>query len=91
MSAGAPGPFGRARIALDPLRPGVVTLVARSLRRLVTRFREWWAVEDPEDRIEGSGEVSPDPAYNGRYTAERERERLVDADRDEGDGPNRNG
>jgi hypothetical protein len=66
-------------------------LVVRIAGRLVTRLREWWAVEDPEERIEGSGEVSSDPAYNGRYTAERERERLVDADRDEGDGPNRNG
>jgi hypothetical protein len=66
-------------------------LVVRIAGRLVTRLREWWAVEDPEERIEGSGEVSLDPAYNGRYTAERERERLVDADRDEGDGPNRNG
>lgn len=51
-------------------------MVRAALRDLVTRFREWYAVGDPEDRIEGSGEVHLDPAYNGRYEAEREMQRL---------------
>lgn len=54
--------------------------------RLVARLREWWAVDDPDERIEGSGEVHLDPAYNGRYEAERELQRLAAAD-DEDDPP----
>lgn len=49
------------------------------LRRALHRVREWWSVEDPEDRIEGSGEVHLDPAYNGRYEAEREMQRISEA------------
>jgi hypothetical protein len=52
---------------------------------LVSRLREWWAVEDPDERIEGSGDVYLDPAYNGRYAAERELQGLADADTDEAD------
>jgi hypothetical protein len=61
-------------------------MVPRTLTRVVERVREWWAVDDPEERIEGSGEVTLDPAYNGRYTAERELKRLAAAEdeRDEG-------
>jgi hypothetical protein len=55
------------------------SIVARALDRL----REWWSVADPDERIEGSGEVYLDPAYNGRYGAERELQRLAAAD--EGD------
>ncbi|SDQ92514.1 hypothetical protein [Natronobacterium texcoconense] len=31
------------------------------LRSVISRLRQWWSVEDPEERIEGSGEpiVSP--------------------------------
>jgi hypothetical protein len=47
--------------------------------RLVTRLRSWIAVEDDEDRTDGSGEVYRDPAYNGRYEAEREVDRLAEA------------
>lgn len=48
-------------------------------RRALQRLREWWSVEDPEDRIEGSGKTHLDPAYNGRYEAEREMQRLSEA------------
>lgn len=49
------------------------------LRRALQRLREWWSVEDPEERIEGSGKTYLDPAYNGRYEAEREMQRLSEA------------
>jgi hypothetical protein len=49
------------------------------LRRALQRVREWWSVEDPEERIEGSGEVHLDPAYNSRYEAEREMQRISEA------------
>ncbi len=49
------------------------------LRRALQRVREWWSVEDPEQRIEGSGKTHLDPAYNGRYEAEREMQRLSEA------------
>jgi len=38
---------------------------------LFERLRSWWSVEDPDERIAGEGDVYLDPAYNGRYTAER--------------------
>jgi hypothetical protein len=57
-----------------------------SLSRLRARIAEWWAVEDPEDRIEGSGEVHLDPAYNGRYTAERRLQELAAAEDEREDG-----
>lgn len=49
------------------------------LRAVLARFREWIAVEDPEERIRGPGDVILDPAYNGRYEAERELQRLAEA------------
>ncbi|PSP86170.1 hypothetical protein BRC83_01955 [Halobacteriales archaeon QS_1_68_17] len=52
------------------------------LRALLARLREFVAVEDPEERIEGSGEPYLDPAYNGRYTAERRLRDLARADED---------
>ena len=55
-------------------------MVRDALGSLLVRLREWYAVEDPGERIEGSGEVYLDPAYNGRYEAERELKRLSNAD-----------
>jgi hypothetical protein len=49
------------------------------VRMLLARLRRWWAVEDPEERISGSGEVYLDPAYNGRYTGERRLQELAAA------------
>jgi hypothetical protein len=50
------------------------------LHRALQRVREWWSVEDPEERIEGSGEVVEiDPACNGRREAEREMQRISEA------------
>ncbi|RQG97090.1 hypothetical protein [Natrarchaeobius chitinivorans] len=40
------------------------------LRRLVSRVREWIAVEDPEERIEGTGEPIMSP--KNRRCAEAE-------------------
>jgi hypothetical protein len=53
------------------------------LSKLRARLAEWWAVEDPEERIEGSGEVYLDPAYNPSYTAERNLQELSAADEPE--------
>ncbi|MFB6151055.1 MAG: hypothetical protein ABEJ40_04540 [Haloarculaceae archaeon] len=58
-------------------------MVTRAVARFVARVREWWAVDDPEERIEGSGEVYLDPAYNGRYAGERELQRLAAAGEDD--------
>lgn len=49
------------------------------LRAVIARLREWIAVEDPEERIRGPGDVVLDPAYNGQYEAERELQRLAEA------------
>ena len=49
------------------------------LRPLLERLRSWWAVEDPDDRIEGGDGPYLDPAYNGRYTAERRLGQLSEA------------
>ena len=51
-----------------------------TLGRPLTRRRERCAVEDLEERIEGTGEAYLDPAYNGRYEAEREMQRLSELD-----------
>ena len=51
-----------------------------TLRRLLGRLRDWWRVENPEERIDGSGDVYLDPAYNGRYTAERQLQELANAE-----------
>ena len=48
--------------------------------RVRERVRSFWDLEDPEKRIEGSGEVHLDPAYNGRYEAERELQEQADLD-----------
>jgi hypothetical protein len=60
-------------------------MVRATLARLLTRLREWYAVEDPDDRIEGPGEAYLDPAYNGRYEAERELQALANADEEADD------
>ena len=46
---------------------------------LLARLRSWWSVDPPEQRIEGDGDVYLDPAYNGRYTAERELKQFAQA------------
>jgi hypothetical protein len=51
-----------------------------TLRRLLGRLCDWWAVEDPGERIDGSDDVYLDPAYNGRYTAERQLQELANAE-----------
>lgn len=45
----------------------------------------FWDLEDAEERIEGSGEVYLDPAYNSRYEGERElqKQATLDAEVDE--------
>jgi hypothetical protein len=58
-----------------------------ALSRLRERLADWWAVEDPDDRIEGTGEVYLDPAYNGRYEAERNLKDLADAETHEESDP----
>ena len=55
------------------------------LSTLRTRLAEWWAVEDPEERIEGSGEAYLDPAYNPSYTAERRLQEMAAAEQDDAD------
>ncbi|MEY7849516.1 hypothetical protein AB7C87_10015 [Natrarchaeobius sp. A-rgal3] len=41
------------------------------LRTLVSKVREWIAVEDPEDRIEGSGEPIMSPKNRRSPEAQR--------------------
>ncbi|PSP38102.1 hypothetical protein BRC66_05795 [Halobacteriales archaeon QH_2_66_30] len=45
----------------------------------------FWDLDDSEERIEGSGEVYLDPAYNSRYEGERElqKQATLDAEVDE--------
>lgn len=57
------------------------------LGRLVERLRSWWAVEDPDERIDGDGDVYLDPAYNGRYTAERHLKEYSEIDESGEDPP----
>ena len=46
------------------------------IRRLLARLREWIAVDDPEDRIKGSGEAILSPQHRRNLEAERKLERL---------------
>jgi len=48
------------------------------LGELLGRLRGWLDGGDRGERTEGSGEVYRDPAYNGRYEAEREVERIAE-------------
>jgi hypothetical protein len=57
---------------------GVVT--PHVLGGLLERLREAVRVEPADERIDGTGDVYLDPAYNGRYTAERELKRLAEAE-----------
>ncbi len=50
-------------------------------RRLIIRLRSWIGGDraaDTDDSVEGSGAVVRDPAYNGRYEAEREVDRIAE-------------
>jgi len=60
-------------------------MIGNLVERVRARIRSFWDLEDPEERIEGSGEVYLDPAYNGRYEAERElqKQASLDAEADE--------
>ncbi|SEP74664.1 hypothetical protein [Natrinema salaciae] len=48
------------------------------IRTALSRLREWIAVDDPEERIEGSGEAIVSPQHRRSAEAERELERLGD-------------
>lgn len=53
------------------------------LRRLLARLRDALASdEDREERIEGSGDVILDPAYNANYEGERELKRMSEVARE---------
>ena len=60
-------------------------MIRRLLCRVRARVASFWDLEDPEERIEGSGEVYLDPAYNSRYEGERElqKQATLDAEVDE--------
>lgn len=62
-----------------PLRFQPSNVIRAPFDRLVARVRSFWTLEAAEERIEGSGEVYLDPAYNGRYTAERRLGQLSEA------------
>ncbi|EMA45725.1 hypothetical protein [Halobiforma nitratireducens] len=48
------------------------------VRSLFDRLREWWRVEDPEERIEGSGEPITSPQHRRSPDAERTLEEHAD-------------
>lgn len=54
-------------------------MIRAFLARVAARVRGFWDLEDPEERIDGSGEVYLDPAYNSRYEAERNLTELSEA------------
>lgn len=60
-------------------------MIRSLLGRVRARIASFWDLEDPEERIEGSGEVYLDPAYNSRYEGERElqKQAALDAEVDE--------
>lgn len=59
-------------------------------RAAVARLREWIAVEDADERIEGSGDPILSPEYNGRYGAERKLQEFSDtADQARDESPDR--
>jgi len=54
------------------------------IRSVLSRLREWIAVKDPEQRIEGSGEAIVSPQHRRSLEAEREldrRDTVTDSDR----------
>jgi hypothetical protein len=48
------------------------------IRDAIDRLREWVAVEDPDERIEGSGKAITSPQHRRSPASERELERLED-------------
>ncbi len=52
----------------------------------ISRLRTWLAVEDPEDRIEGTGEAIRSPQHRRSREAERELERLEEQSREHRQG-----
>lgn len=54
---------------------------------LLERLGSWWAVDDPDERIDGDGDVYLDPAYNGRYTAERKLKEYSKLDEETSEEP----
>lgn len=49
------------------------------LRAAIGRLREWIAVEDPEERIDGSGDAIRSPQHRRSRAAENELQRLEEA------------
>ncbi|TMT85464.1 hypothetical protein E2L06_02175 [Haloterrigena sp. H1] len=48
------------------------------IRGVLSRLREWIAVENPEERIDGSGEAIVSPQHRRSLEVERELDRLDD-------------
>ena len=48
------------------------------IRGVLSRLRGWLAVEDPEERIDGSGEAIVSPQHRRSLEAERELDRIED-------------
>ncbi|MFD1565682.1 hypothetical protein ACFR99_19335 [Haloarchaeobius amylolyticus] len=48
------------------------------IRGVLSRFREWLAVEDPDERIEGAGKPIVSPQHRRSLEAERELDLLDD-------------
>ena len=57
-------------------------------RALCVRLREWIAVDDPEDRIEGSSEAITSPQHRRSPAATNELERLEELTDDHPDERN---
>jgi len=49
------------------------------IRGVRSRIREWIAVEDPDERIEGAGEAIVSPQHRRSRDAERELDPLEDS------------
>lgn len=49
---------------------------------ILSRIREWIAVDDPDERIEGSGEAIVSPQHRRSADADRELERLEERSRE---------
>jgi hypothetical protein len=62
-------------------------MIGKVVARLRERIAAFWDLEDPEERIEGSGEAHLDPAYNSRYTAERRLQSQARASEELDDSP----
>ncbi|AFZ74072.1 hypothetical protein [Natronobacterium gregoryi] len=51
------------------------------LRSLLDRLRKWWSVDDPEERIEGSGE----PIVSPKHRRAPEAEQALDPENHQGE------